>query len=278
MAFTIKDFHDLIVVLERQPEWRAELRRLVLTDEMLSLPRLVQELVEAQRHTEEQVRELAEAQRRAEERMTGLEAAVERLAEAQRRTEERVSALEAAVERLAEAQRRTEERVSALEAAVERLAEAQRRTEIAVQALSREFGEFRRVFGATVEEEAESVLRAVLGDKGYRLLEEPRTVVLDGELDVVMPVVDPAGQELWVVVEAKARQSWRAVEAWANRVRAEGFRARLAEAGVPGPYLAYAFGIRIDEGTLQAAQKFGIGLVTGRGERVAPAGPILAPG
>jgi hypothetical protein len=107
MSFTVKDFHDLIRLLEERPEWRSELRRFLLPDEMLEVPRLV--------------RELAEAQRRTEERLEGLAARVEQLAEAQRRTEERV-------EQLAEAQRRTEERV-------EQLAEAQRRTEAGVEEL-----------------------------------------------------------------------------------------------------------------------------------------------
>jgi predicted nuclease with TOPRIM domain len=108
MTFTVKDFHDLVGLLEQHPEWRAELRRLVLTEELLALPQVVRELAEAQRRTEQRVEELAEAQRRTEQR-------VEELAEAQRRTEQRV-------EELAEAQRRTEQRV-------EELAEAQRRTE-----------------------------------------------------------------------------------------------------------------------------------------------------
>jgi hypothetical protein len=34
----IKDFHDIIRLLETYPEWRADLRRLVLTDDLLALP------------------------------------------------------------------------------------------------------------------------------------------------------------------------------------------------------------------------------------------------
>lgn len=49
MPFTVQDFHDLVRLVEQYPEWRAELRRLVLTEELLSLPALVRELAEAQR-------------------------------------------------------------------------------------------------------------------------------------------------------------------------------------------------------------------------------------
>ncbi|HXE71994.1 MAG TPA: hypothetical protein VNO81_04990 [Candidatus Nitrosotenuis sp.] len=38
MAFTVEDFHDLVRLLELHPEWRAELRRLVLSEEYLSVP------------------------------------------------------------------------------------------------------------------------------------------------------------------------------------------------------------------------------------------------
>lgn len=86
MALTVKDFHDLVRILEEHPEWRAELRRLLLTDQLLELPALVHELAEAQQRTErqmqvlaEQVRELAEAQRQLEQPMVELAAAQQRV-------------------------------------------------------------------------------------------------------------------------------------------------------------------------------------------------------
>jgi hypothetical protein len=36
MAFSVEDFQDLIRLLQERPEWRADLRRLVLTDELLA--------------------------------------------------------------------------------------------------------------------------------------------------------------------------------------------------------------------------------------------------
>ena len=46
MPFTADEFHDLIRLVEAHPEWRAELRRLVLTDELLALPEQVGVLTE----------------------------------------------------------------------------------------------------------------------------------------------------------------------------------------------------------------------------------------
>jgi flagellar biosynthesis GTPase FlhF len=135
MAFTINELREMIRFLEEHPEWRAELRRLLLTDKILELPAIVRELAEAQRRTEQQVQALtkqigvlAEAQRRMEEQMQAL-------AEAQRRTEQQVQAL-------TEAQRRTEQQVQALAEAQRRmeeqlveLAAAQRRTEQTLERL-----------------------------------------------------------------------------------------------------------------------------------------------
>ena len=86
MAFTEDDLQDLLRLLERHPEWRGELRRYVLTEELLELPALVRQLAEAQTRTEQRVGELAEAQARTERR-------VEELAEAQARTTAQLEAL-----------------------------------------------------------------------------------------------------------------------------------------------------------------------------------------
>ena len=86
MPFTVEDFFDLARLLEQRPEWRAELRRLLLPDEVLSLPQTVQTLAGQVQALTEEVRALAEAQRRTEEQIAAL-------AEAQRRTGEQVAAL-----------------------------------------------------------------------------------------------------------------------------------------------------------------------------------------
>src|SRR5919108_1318240 len=61
MAFTVEEFQDLIRLLQERPEWRADLRRLVLSDELLALPELVRELVQAQQRTEVRVGRLEES-------------------------------------------------------------------------------------------------------------------------------------------------------------------------------------------------------------------------
>lgn len=69
MSFGASDFHELVSLLEQHPEWRSELRRLLLSDEILTLPDLVRELAEGQKRTDEAVRQLIEAQRHTDEQI-----------------------------------------------------------------------------------------------------------------------------------------------------------------------------------------------------------------
>src|SRR6266705_1453467 len=94
MAFTVQDFHDLVALVTQHPEWRAELRRLVLTEELLALPQIVHDLAEAQQRTEQQVAQLVEAQQRTEQQIAQLVQQVTQLTEAQRRAERQIVRLQ----------------------------------------------------------------------------------------------------------------------------------------------------------------------------------------
>jgi hypothetical protein len=59
MPFTADEFHDLLRLVESHPEWRAELRRLVLTNELLALPEQIGVLTEQMTALTAQVTSLA---------------------------------------------------------------------------------------------------------------------------------------------------------------------------------------------------------------------------
>jgi len=202
----------------------------------------------------EAIHALAQAQARTEQR-------VEELAQAQARTEQRV-------EELAQAQARTEERLTRLEAAVERLAEAQARTEEAVSQLFRQVGHLANLMGADLEVDAEELLLYVMEQKGYRSLGPTYPIMVDGEIDVALPVESPQGERLWALVEAKARVRQKELGRWAKRLKDAEFLRRLAEARIEKPYLPYIFGLRIYPQVIAAAEKAGIGVLDFRGERV----------
>ncbi|RCK72134.1 MAG: hypothetical protein ANABAC_2115 [Anaerolineae bacterium] len=250
----------------------------------------LEELAAAQKRTEERLEELAEAQKRTEERVGRLEIAMAELAEAQKRTEERVGRLEIAMAELAEAQKRTEERVGRLEIAMAELAEAQKRTEERVgrletamarlaEAQEKTWSKLARLderIGVTTEQEAADMLGYVLRQKGYEILSGPFNLPLNGEIDVIYTVQDAEGKRLTVVLEAKTRLGYSAVERWAQAMRSGGLQQRLSERGYEGPYLVYVYGMRADPSSYEAAKKYGIGLITDRGEQIEPAGEIPA--
>jgi DNA repair exonuclease SbcCD ATPase subunit len=129
---------QILELLRTDPEFREEVRRLVLTDELLALPSkfdqlvaVVRELAEIQRQQSEQIRSLMEAQKRTEEQ-------VRILAEAQRRTEEQLQRQAEQIQALTEAQRRTEEQLQRQVEQIRALTETQRRTEERLQALTQQ--------------------------------------------------------------------------------------------------------------------------------------------
>ena len=109
MPFAAEDFQDLIRLLGEHPEWRAELRRHVLSEELLELPDIVRRLAEAQARTEQALVRLGD-------RVDGLGRRLEELAQAQAQSERRIG-------ELAEAQARTELALAQLTARVDALAE-----------------------------------------------------------------------------------------------------------------------------------------------------------
>jgi ATP phosphoribosyltransferase regulatory subunit HisZ len=56
----IQEFHDIVRLLEAHPEWRAELRRLILSDELLTLPQDVSRLTANVSRLAEQMTTLTE--------------------------------------------------------------------------------------------------------------------------------------------------------------------------------------------------------------------------
>jgi len=133
---------EFLRLLRTDPAFRAEVRRLVLTEELLTLPekveeltRAVRELAEAQRqHSEilrqhsEQIGALVEAQRRTEEILRQHSETLRQHSEILRQHSEILRQHSEQIAALIEAQHRTEAQIAALEAQIASLVEVQRRT------------------------------------------------------------------------------------------------------------------------------------------------------
>jgi len=168
MAITVRDVSDLTRILTRYPEWRAEMRRIVLSDELLAMPETMRELAAAQGRTEQRMEELAAAQVRTDARLEALTQRMEELAAAQTRTDQRMEELRAA-------QARADQRMEELRA-------AQVRTEGRLDRLTDEMREVRtdlgKLKGRVLEREYADKAPAIFGGWLRRL-----RVVLPGSLE-----------------------------------------------------------------------------------------------
>ncbi len=241
MAFGVRDFHDLVRLLGEHPEWREELRRLLLTEELLALPQVVQDLAR-------EVRRLAELQAATDQR-------VAQLVEAQASSDQRLARVEEAVAQLARAQTRTEERLGTLEEAVAQLAQAQTRTEDVLAQLARQVGQLSDAVGFTLEELARELAPAYLAERyGIRVASlERRFFTVDGE-EVEVDLFGEGTRDAEKVVvlgEVRSRIYGRDVEALARRVR------RLAPQ-LPGTPVGTLFGFVVHPSAREAADRTGI--------------------
>ena len=290
MAFTVADFHDLVRLLEQHEEWRKELRRLLLTDELLNLPDTVHEL------RKEVNRRFAELARSIRDLSKTFTAHRQEFLAHQAQTEARFAELSAEVRALAEAQRRhyeeftaqraeTDRRFAELSAEVRALAEAQRRTEEIIQQIllrqeqfQRTLDRFGQTIGVTVEGQMVEALQRYLRERGYALLEPITTLAIDqmGELDGVARVRGPDGNEAWVLVSVKARVSPRAVHEFVDLLRNTRVVQALQAYGIRGNVLPLIFGVTLDRRALEIARESQVGLLLqAQGELIAPRAWIL---
>ncbi len=263
---------------------RTELRVEELAEAQKRTEERVEELAEAQKRTELRVEELAEAQKHAEERLTRLEATVAELAEAQKHTEEQIALLVATQRKFEERLSRVEHRLDGVEDRLERVEHrldgVERRldgvehrldgVERRLGGVEHRLGVLDNALGVDTEVDAQDTVMYVLEQKGYRCLERPRALDLDGEVDIVLPAETPEGERVWVLVEAKARARLKELRRWHRRLHSPGFVRQLEEQGITPPFLFYLFGLRVYRIVENEAQNLGLGVLDPNGERVEP--------
>lgn len=146
MPFTVENFRDLIKLLEEHPEWRAELRRLVLSEELLTVP--------------ERLDRLTRAVEQSDARLAAVEAALAELAARQAETEATLARLAERQERTEAALRELAERQAEMAVALARLTERVDQLAGSHVTLRREFDDLK---GWTLELRYERRLPSILG-------------------------------------------------------------------------------------------------------------------
>jgi hypothetical protein len=239
MPFELRDFHDLVQLLREHPDWREELRTLLLTQELLTLPILVRELAEGQMRLTETVAQLTV-------RLDQLTARVDQLTEPVDQLTERVDQLTVRLDQLTET--------------VARLAEAQERLgvqmgEVRGWALEQRYRTHAPAYFGRLLRQIQSVdlgglAEALREQLGERELEE----VLLTDLILTGRLPTPARpSQVWVVLEVSATVDRGDVER-AQRRATVLRQARYAAVAVAG-------GTDATAGARQAASEAGVALL-----------------
>jgi hypothetical protein len=253
MPFELRDFQDLIRFLREHSDWREELRTLLLTQNLLSLPALVQQLAETVTH-------LAEGQER-------LTARLDQLTEGQQRLTEGRERLTARLDQLTETVVQLTARLEQLTETVIQLTEGQQRLTDGQQRLEVQMGEVR---GWALEQRYRTHAPAYFGrllrqvqpvDVG-RLAEALRERLADQDLAEVLLAdliltgrlpTPPGPPEIWVVLEVSATVDRGDVE------RAQRRAALLRQARYPA--VAVDGGTGVTAGARQVAGDVGVVLL-----------------
>jgi len=284
VAASIEEFRKLLELIERHPELREELRRHVLTQELLRLPAVAHEhgerLTRIERALEQltrDVRELTDLHRTDSERLARLEEIAARQEALLAQHGERLARLEEIAARQEALLAQHGERLHEAERAIVELRQVTQRLSEAVERLVRKTTEhdrkldrLSRLYGTEVEARAAEQIIAFHTAAGWRVITRPRFVALNGEFDVIVQLEHPEHGTRWLLVEAKGRLHPRDVVEFAGRLQRDKIRQALRKHGVSGTVAPYLFGRAIDSRVDAVAESLGIGLADLLGEAVAP--------
>ncbi|MCM8747082.1 hypothetical protein NET03_11145 [Thermomicrobium sp. CFH 73360] len=297
MSPSVEEFRQLLRLVEQDPELREELRRHVLTEELLRLPAVVRDHGERLTRLEASVAELVQAVREltdvvrgydirfahVERELTELRHAVQELAATTREHSARLARLEELsaqhAERLARLDAllaRQNERLEQLErdsqefrAALTQLTEAVARLARKSAEHDRKLDRFSLLLGAYLERDAAERLTRFFEAEGWHLRERPRSITVNGEFDVVAAFTR-GNETVWILIESKARIYPRDVAAFAKKLQDIRVRARLAEHGIRGRVHPFMVGGNIERGVDETCRNLGVGLIDVLGIAVRP--------
>ena len=233
MAFTVTDFHDLMNLLEQQPEWRYQLRNVLLPDDLLATPTRIDEIrallaetAQTQAITATRIDQLGEQMIQLTVRMDQLTERVDRLGERMDQLTERVDRLGDRVDQL----------VTVMEAMERRIARIENRLSVADGFLQEHkyrthpgayFGKIVRKARVVPIEDLYDVLEATLTDDEYDEV-LPVDMIVKGRLREL------PGQDLYLAVEVSVvvdKEDVRRAERRAELLRKAGLTAMPVVAG-----------------------------------------------
>jgi cell division protein FtsB len=253
MPFELRDFQDLVRLLREHPDWREELRALLLTQELLTLPGFVRELAAGQERLTETVAQLTV-------RLDQLAARMDQLTETVAQLTVRLDQLTARMDQLTARMDQLTETVAQLAEEQRRLTGGQQRFEVQMAEMRGWFLEERyrthapAYFGRFLRQVQPVHMGRLADALRERLAEGELAEVLLADLILTGRLPTPAGPlAIWIVVEVSTTVDRRDVE------RAQRRAGLLRQARYPA--VAVAGGREATAGARQEASETGVALL-----------------
>jgi len=275
-------------LLDRDPAFREEVRRKLLTEDLLALPAQVERLrLEIHEEFDRIWEVLGENSRQIAaltDRMEKVEAQIAALTDRMEKVEAQIAALTDRMEKVEAQIAALTDRMEKVEAQIAALTDRMEKVEAQIAALTEEMRELRRVvgrieerWGLVHENMAEDLMPRFLAQTGRRV-RRSAMVQFDGEADLVLEVEEADGRRITLIVEVKGRV-WgrRPFEQALERIRDPGFRSWLQREGFPEPVVPAVFGLAVYAGADAIAGDLGVGLYEARRGEVVPPRATAAP-
>ncbi len=272
--------------LREDPDFREEVRRQVLTDELLDLPARVERL-RAELH--EEFRRVWEVIGALTERMDRVEAQLQenarQIAENSRQIAENSRQIASLTERMDRVEAQLQEnarQIAENSRQIASLTERMDRVEAQLQENARQIAENSRqidqltrvvrnhtrtlsrhglFIGAAVEVQARNSLKAQAEGRGLRFLRPFRFVAgPDWEIDGIAEAEGPGGR-VWLFLETKSRVDSADVQRFARLFRRPDVLAALRELGIRGRAEAWVFAPTLGWSAEDVARSEGVGLI-----------------
>ncbi|MCS7050130.1 MAG: hypothetical protein NZL87_00785, partial [Thermomicrobium sp.] len=155
---------------------------------------------------------------------------------------------------------RVEEETRELRQAIQELTEAVKQLARKSAEHDRKLDRFSFLIGVHLEREASVELVRFFEAEGWKLVERPRAIAVNGEFDVVARFM--RGEEsVWVIIETKARVYPRDITDFASKLQSSQVRSKLAARGLQGTVLAYLAGGNIEQQVDDVCRALGVGLI-----------------
>jgi septal ring factor EnvC (AmiA/AmiB activator) len=280
-------------LLDRDPAFREEVRRKLLSEELLALPermeqfrreveeaiaRLRQEMYEQFQRVWQAIEENSRQIAALTARLDKVEQRLDKVEQRLDKVEQRLDKVEQRLDKVEQRLDKVEQRLDKVEQRLDKVEERLGKVEDRVDSLSedvrtalRNIGRMQERWGLIPEDLAEDQMPYIL-QRSQRVVRRIARFQYDGEADLVLEVEEASGFRFTLVLEVKGRvYGARPFEQVLQLLKDANFLDWLRRQGFPEPYVPAVFCMALYSGAENFAQSLGVGLYDAkRGEIFSP--------